>query len=264
MPRRETWDHRIRRANQLGEAGGAPAGLLAFYAQVLHSQKDVYDALAAGKGRPSGSLERDLDVVRAPASRFLHAAAAWGSQPLAELARELLGQGDTAVGDLLLACWQTPSDTEFFAKAILQPYAQWLAETNVAPLDRSLPRTDNRCPFCGGRPQLSILESATGASLDGGGRRLLCATCLGRWGLRRVLCVYCSEEDERKLGYYQASEFDHVRVDACDTCRHYLKTVDLTRLGLAVPLVDEVAAAALDAWARDRGYQKIELNLVGV
>ena len=55
-----------------------------------------------------------------------------------------------------------------------------------------------------------------------------------------------------------------VRLEACDTCRHYIKGVDLTRLGLAVPLVDEVAAAALDVWAHERGYTKIELNLVGL
>jgi len=53
-------------------------------------------------------------------------------------------------------------------------------------------------------------------------------------------------------------------VDACDTCKRYLKTVDLTRLGLAVPLVDEVAGAPLDVWARERGYEKLELNLVGL
>jgi formate dehydrogenase maturation protein FdhE len=39
-------------------------------------------------------------------------------------------------------------------------------------------------------------------------------------------------------------------VDACDSCRRYLKNVDLVRLGLAVPLVDEIAAAALDAWVK--------------
>jgi formate dehydrogenase maturation protein FdhE len=40
--------------------------------------------------------------------------------------------------------------------------------------------------------------------------------------------------------------------------------VDLTRLGLAAPLVDEVYAAPLDLWAGEHGYSKVELNLVGV
>jgi formate dehydrogenase maturation protein FdhE len=55
-----------------------------------------------------------------------------------------------------------------------------------------------------------------------------------------------------------------VRIEACDTCKHYLKGVDLTRLGFAVPIVDEIDAASLDLWAREHGYKKIELNLVGI
>jgi FdhE protein len=82
--------------------------------------------------------------------------------------------------------------------------------------------------------------------------------------VRRVLCPHCGEDDERRLCYYHSPAFDHLRVDACETCRHYLKTVDLTRSGLAVPLVDEVAGAPLDLWAAEQGYQKIELNLVGL
>jgi len=79
-----------------------------------------------------------------------------------------------------------------------------------------------------------------------------------------VLCPSCGEGDERKLAYFRAPVLEYVRVDACESCRRYLKTVDLGQLGLAVPLVDEVAAAPLDVWARDHGYEKIELNLVGL
>jgi FdhE protein len=80
----------------------------------------------------------------------------------------------------------------------------------------------------------------------------------------RIRCSHCGEEDEDRLGYFHTRDFDHLRVDACDTCRHYLKTVDLTRLGLAVPLVDEVASGALDIWAQERGYTKVTPNLIGL
>jgi len=93
---------------------------------------------------------------------------------------------------------------------------------------------------------------------------LQCGTCFTTWPFRRVLCVHCGEDDERKLGYFHSDVFDHLRVDACETCRHYVKSVDLTRLGLAVPIVDEVAGAALDVWAHERSYEKVELNLVGL
>ncbi len=55
-----------------------------------------------------------------------------------------------------------------------------------------------------------------------------------------------------------------MRIEACDTCKHYIKGVDLTRVGFAAPIVDEIDAAPLDLWAREHGYTKIELNLVGV
>ena len=101
-------------------------------------------------------------------------------------------------------------------------------------------------------------------ALEGGARALQCATCLTVWPFRRALCPQCGEEDERRLGYFSTPVFDHLRVETCDTCKHYLKCVDLTRLGVAVPLVDEVASATLDAWATEHGYTKIELNLVGL
>src|SRR4029078_7442398 len=106
--------------------------------------------------------------------------------------------------------------------------------------------------LCSGRPQLSMLVAASES--DGGGRQLLCATCLTVWPFRRGGGVYCREEDERKTGYFHTPAFDHLRIDACESCRHYLKTVDLTKLGLAVPIVDEVARGPLHFWAGDKGY----------
>jgi FdhE protein len=77
------------------------------------------------------------------------------------------------------------------------------------------------------------------------------------------VCVACGEVDDKRLGYFHTPELDHLRVDVCESCRSYVKSVDLAKLGVAVPLVDEIVGAPLDAWARDRGYAKVELNLLG-
>jgi formate dehydrogenase accessory protein FdhE len=254
------WDRRIRRASAIVSAGGPHADLVAFYARVLASQKRAADALAA---QPlTGNLEPDLPNVHRVAIAFTQDIAGYGPEQLAQQARAL---GSVGIDDLLLTYWTTPSDRSFFAKAILQPYAELLRERRIPLSGRRTAPMENRCPGCGGAPQLSILEAGGGATAaDGGSRSLLCATCLSTWSFRRVRCPACGEEDERKLVYYQTPDFEHLRVDACETCRRYLKNIDLGRLGLAVPLVDEVAGAALDLWARDRGYEKIELNLVGV
>jgi formate dehydrogenase maturation protein FdhE len=259
---RESWDRRVGRAEELAAENSPAAPLLGFYARLLKLQKDLYDSFT--DLRPSGRLDRDVAFVRNAASTILHAVAESGPEQLVIEARRVQQGARSAIDDMLLTYWRAPSDRQFFAKAILQPYGQWLADAGATPVDRALPRRDNRCPHCGGTPQLSILESAGGSLADGGGRQLLCATCLTPWSFRRVRCPYCGEGDERKLGYFQSPPFDHLRVDACDNCHHYVKTVDLGRLGLAVPLVDEVAGAPLDLWAREHGYEKIELNLVGL
>jgi formate dehydrogenase maturation protein FdhE len=40
--------------------------------------------------------------------------------------------------------------------------------------------------------------------------------------------------------------------------------VDLSKDGHAVPLVDELAAIPLDLWAHEKGYSKLQLNLLGM
>ena len=189
-----------------------------------------------------------------------------GPDQLAAQGRDLLARQGFALRSSLTDYWRAPTDWQFFPKAILQPYAEWLAHAGRSPSDRPPVRGGNHCPTCGGAPQLSVLQAAAGggSSLEGGSRHLLCATCLGTWSFRRVLCPGCGEEDERKLVYFHSPDFEHLRIDACESCRQYLKSVDLGQLGLAVPLVDEVAGAPLDIWAREHGYRKIELNLVGL
>ena len=261
---RESWDRCIERAQQLASTDEAVHPLLTFYGALLGLQKVLSAGLTPCRnGPPTGALAKDIELLRPGIAAFLGSIAAAGPELLAKQARKLLDGPQEKIDDLLTACWNRPSDRQFFAKAVLQPYARFLAEAGVMPIDRELTMAENRCPFCGGIPQLSMLHGA-GGPLEGGGRSLLCATCLTVWPFRRVLCAYCGEEDEQKLGYFHSPQHDHLRVDGCDTCHRYLKTVDLTRLGVAVPLVDEVAGAALDIWARQQGYEKIELNLVGL
>jgi FdhE protein len=262
---RESWDRRIARAELLAARGDATAGLLRFYATLLAAQRDVHDSLKRlSRWVPSGSLLRDLDVIRPAVRPLLRVVAGSGPESLALDANRLLAAGDDALDEALRSWWRAPSDEQFFPKAVAQPYAQRLAELAIAPADRGLENGPNRCPFCAGVPQLSVFQAGAGDPTDTGSRALLCATCLGVWAFRRVRCARCGEQDERKLAYFHAPELEHLRVDACDTCGAYLKTVDMTRLGLAVPIVDEVAGAPLDVWAREQGYRKIELNLVGL
>jgi formate dehydrogenase accessory protein FdhE len=260
---KESWDARIQRAEHLA-AGEATREMLAFYGKLLRAQKVVYEYLRGRRGwLPSGLLEEDLNVARAAMPGLLRAVEADGPPALAEEARLLTRADKDEIDAMLLEQWREPFDTRFFEKTFLQPYACWLAESGARPVGRDWERRESLCLFCGGKPQVSFLHTAEPGA-ESGGRGLVCSTCLNAWPFRRVVCANCGEERPTKLGYFQTPEYEHVRVEACDTCKHYIKGVDLTRLGLAVPLVDEVAAAALDVWAREHGYTKIELNLVGL
>jgi FdhE protein len=99
---------------------------------------------------------------------------------------------------------------------------------------------------------------------EGAKRFLLCIDCLHEWEFNRIRCPRCGNEDKDTLPVYTADQFPHIRVEACDQCRTYLKAIDLTRNGLAVPEVDEIASIALDLWAEDHGYTKLHPNVLGL
>jgi FdhE protein len=264
-----SWPRRIARANELALRDARAATLLTQYAAILGAQRRVYDRLLARGVRLTGSLERDLDELRpCVVDLFAGIASTAPAQAMRDAPTDV-----PEIEALLRAGWHL-SDMPFLARVVLQPYVEALgalagAGDSKSPLSyrpegRHLETPTERaaCPFCAGPPQVAVLRSDSSA--DGGGRSLICATCSTVWPIRRLLCPHCGEGDERRLGYFHTPEFDHVRVDACETCRCYIKTVDLTRLGLAVPVVDELAAAVLDLWAHDRGYTKVTQNLIGL
>jgi formate dehydrogenase maturation protein FdhE len=258
------WDKQIRRADELEEQSSASLGLMKFYAQLLRSQKEIYQYLRSRQDwLPSGEIENDMVILHEGLRPLLQAVEKHGPVPLSSEAKYLSESKPEVMSELLIEYWHDPSDVQFFGKACLQPYFKWLAESGGRLAGRETRRSERECPFCGGPPQLSFLYNKEIAG-EGGNRILLCGRCLSTWEFRRVVCANCGEERPEKLPYFHSSEFDYVRIEACDSCKHYLKGIDLTRLGHAVPLVDEIYAAPLDLWARDQGYKKIELNLVGI
>ena len=137
-------------------------------------------------GSRRAALEQDLAVVQPAMHKLLDTVQLNGPAPLADEARRLIEVSESEINELLLEYWRAPSDVQFFAKAFLQPYARWLAEISAKPVDRDLENGENRCPFCAGKPQLSLLRIQEPDS-EVGGRNLLCSTCLTVWPFRRVV-----------------------------------------------------------------------------
>ena len=179
---------------------------------------------------------------------------------LAEETRRIAASGPTHQRQILIDFLQDDrpafyTASSFFARVLLQPYAELLASQKAAPTLYS----GSLCPMCSSRPQLAVLRPEG----DGGKRHLACSLCLTEWEFRRIICPVCEEMDPFKLPRYSAEDPITVRVDACDTCKSYLKSFDMTVDGLMVPEVDEIATVALDLWAGEHGYQKFQFNLLG-
>jgi len=264
--KRVDWDRRIRRAIDLGERDSSISEVLTFYKDILRVEQQIYSELGAhskAADTRSGSALREqievdlalqwLPIVLELARRKGPAKLAQEAQRLSSAAR---GDQRQILSDFL-HCGQAAAEDAgcFFARFVLQPYAEFLAAQS-AVTGKFFPST---CPICGGKPQLAILRPEG----DGGKRHLACSFCLTEWEFRRVLCPVCGEVEHTKLPRYSPDDPIAVRVEACDTCKFYLKSFDMTVDGLMVPEVDEVATIALDLWAAEHGYRKIYPNLMG-
>lgn len=247
-----SYDARIARAEKLAARDPSAALLLRFYSELANFQAPILaDFQSQGNTDPHRLLEYFPDLLKL-ISRS-------GTKLLADFAAANLQDAD-AQWQLISAVWSGEQAVEpagrFFARVLLEPYAEYLASRAEIPRDTAVPV----CPFCSARPVTGVLRGEG----EGGKRWLLCSLCSTEWQFRRVLCPGCGEENKDKLPIYTASEFPAARVDACDTCRMYLKSIDLTKDGHAIPIVDEIATVALNLWAEDHGYTKLETNLLGM
>lgn len=252
------WDARIARARALAAEHASAREALSFYAAVADYQKRLAADGVTGSELPVDSI---LDAVagflgwleRTAPPRLAASAAALRTLDRSawrEALHRLLAAGEHSGADDPTAA--------FVLEALIQPFAEQLAQTRgEAP-----PSTDSpaRCPACGELPLLGVLrEEGHGAR-----RTLVCARCLAEWDYHRVVCPWCGERGFEALPVFTAEQFDHVRIEACDRCKRYLKTIDLTKNGLAVPPVDDIASVSLDLWAREQGYVRVRANLLAL
>lgn len=147
--------------------------------------------------------------------------------------------------DRYLAGDDQDSPATFFARIMLRRDRPRVASVH-----------DNRCPACGEPPQCGCLRP------EGHGTKflLVCSLCSTEWPFPRAQCPACGEQ----VVFYSAERIEHLQTQVCDSCASYLHVIHLGKDPAAVPLVDEVAALAMDVWAVERGLRKIHPNLIGV
>ena len=265
------YDARIRRAERLSSQHPFAEEFLNFYKKMASFQKDLRAKVASAKGLHAGVLAApefrthlDLTLLLPHFRGFLSVVEQHAPHALAGSAHQIAQLPSESWIGSLEAYWQhagrydqqVGAFAQFIPRAFLQPYAEFCAaRVQRAPVVVA-PRV---CPLCGSRPLLGVLRPEG----DGGKRFLLCSFCGEEWEFRRLLCPTCGEETESKLPVYTAEQLPHIRVESCDTCMFYLRTIDLTKDGHAVPLVDDLAAIPLTLWAHEHGYSRLQPNLLG-
>lgn len=275
---------RAARARELKTSTPAAAGLLGFYASLVEYQQRLADQLVQGSdplvwhggqtpwhggqtpdgfSLTSGSLLQAIDAgwVGGAVREFVLWLVRLKPDPSYETMREVteaewreLFESYRASPDEAAARF---SEAALFAlEAVLQPIAEQLA----AQIARNEHSSSSRCPACGRAPAVGVLREAG----HGARRRLVCGLCVTEWDYLRVVCVKCGEQRFDALPVFSAEQFPHARIDACDTCRSYLKTIDATKDGRASPLVDDLATVALDLWARAQGYTRVSAGVLRI
>lgn len=265
MANRITWDKRMRRAEELLERNPSTAEITAFYLHVLVFQQQMSQSLESqpcSESADRASLLEQLDISLALRwlPPLLEMVQKEGTAKLAHEAKQISEAAESSRREMLVGFLRDGQPkayepSSFFARVLFQAQAQSLASRASPPANYS----GALCPQCGSRSQLAVLRPEG----DGGKRHLACSLCLAEWEYRRIICPVCEEVDPLKLPYYSPEDPMAVRVEACDTCKAYQKSFDMTVDGLMVPDVDEIATVALDLWAAEHGYRKIQLNLLG-
>lgn len=110
------------------------------------------------------------------------------------------------------------------------------------------------CPICGSLPTLSLLEGEPVLRFS------LCSQCGFRWPVDRLACSVCGSKDPDARSYFYGEGDTANRIDLCESCHHYIKTIDVRPLGWTDPYLEDLATLHLDVVAAEKGYARAVPN----
>ena len=258
----DIFEKRASRAEALSVSSPAVAGPLAFAAKLLRLQSRLAAAVASRHAEAAfsgnaGDLPRIVDLL----PPLLAFAAADGPSELAEVAESRAKDDPSTAVSRLGVYWagEREAQDDYLSRAFLRPFAEVLARAGVAA-DR--PRHEGHCPACGSAPIVSYRKELP--DTNGGARFLVCGLCGTEWAFNRIRCPSCHEEDPAKLPGFQSDAHRNVRIEACETCRRYVKSIDLTLDARPLPEVDDLVSLAMDLWAIEEGWTRLEPGWAGI
>jgi len=138
---------------------------------------------------------------------------------------------------------------DLFAEESLRPELEYVAEKYKDIVSKS-EWTEGYCPICGKEPKIGEIRKD-----EDGKRYLFCNQCGFKWYFNRIKCPFCGNDEQSSLAYFEVEGDERYRVDVCNKCRRYIKTVELPQSGEEPNMdVEDIATLHLDMIASDEGY----------
>jgi len=269
------WRRRIHRAHELADQVPEAAALLRFYSALadvqeplfLHPDLGRWISRETDRGRTPGLGDVPWSRFQGELELFLEDVGKAGPPGLRDGLEALAGvRAEELLGPIVRE--EETNDAHpagrFLALAFVEPFATRLAAAGTgrqAPADEADSPSSGppRCPVCHSGPLLAVLDDRGDRP---GARSLQCPLCSTRWPFPRLTCVACGETSPGRLGQKASDRWPWIRVEVCQACRSYTKTVDLRKEGRAVPEVEDLASAALDVWAAGQGWTRTGRGLL--
>ena len=111
----------------------------------------------------------------------------------------------------------------------------------------------NYCPVCGNSAQIAKLEKEVGKKI------LYCSLCGTEWRFMRFKCPFCCNEEQKSMKFLEEEKSPY-RIDICEQCKRYIKTLDERKGGgdrrEFIPSVEDLATMYLDLVAEKEGYER--------
>jgi len=138
---------------------------------------------------------------------------------------------------------------ELFLEESLRPELEIIAKKYEEIVGKS-DWSEGYCPICGKEPKIGEIRKE-----EDGKRYLFCHQCGFKWYFNRIKCPFCGNDEQHSLAYFEVEGDERYRVDVCNKCWRYIKTVELPKSSEEPNLdVEDIATLHLDMIAYDEGY----------
>ncbi|MDY6988492.1 MAG: formate dehydrogenase accessory protein FdhE [Thermodesulfobacteriota bacterium] len=191
----------------------------------------------------------ESNEVLAEAAKKIVAALDRGELEVSDLFSKVLAEDDTYWDEMETRLDVDKKILAFVAYSSIKPSLLICSDQLASYLHKEKTWTKGYCPICGAPPFLAILR-------DEGERFLLCSFCGHEWRTHRVYCPFCENRDQKTMHYFFSDEEKGCRVDVCDQCKKYIKTIDTRKIERPMhPYVEQISTLHLDMLAQEKGLE---------